>query len=139
MPSSWMRRGVWAAALVGLVAILVFVALPFIASTRIVRDRIAWEMSAWSGYRVTIAGAPQIEVWPQFRAILTQVALSKWTDASEQPVIEAERIEVGLSAMAALRGDVVFSSARLIRPTIRVERTAAKDDDAVTRALHEFR
>lgn len=124
MPSSWMRRGVWAAALVGLVAILVFVALPFIASTRIVRDRIAWEMSAWSGYRVTIAGAPQIEVWPQFRAILTQVALSKWTDASEQPVIEAERIEVGLSAMAALRGDVVFSSARLIRPTIRVERTA---------------
>lgn len=124
MPSSWMRRGVWTAALLGLVALLIFVALPFIASTRIVRDRIAWEMSAWSGYRVTIAGAPHIEVWPQFRAVLTQVALSKWTDANEEPVIEAEAIEVGLSALAALRGEVVFSSARLVRPKVRVERTA---------------
>ncbi|KQZ79036.1 membrane assembly protein AsmA [Mesorhizobium sp. Root157] len=124
MPSTWIRRGVWAAGFVVIVATLVFVALPFIASTRIVRDRIAWEMSAWSGYRVTIAGAPHIEVWPQFRAILTQVALSQWTDANERPVVAAERVEIGLSAMAALRGDVVFSSARLIRPTLRVERTA---------------
>jgi AsmA protein len=118
-----MRRGVWAAGFVALAAILVFVALPFIASTRIVRDRIAWEMSAWSGYRVTIAGAPHIEVWPQFRAVLTQVALSQWTDASARPVMEAERVDVGLSAMAALRGDIVFSSTRLIRPKIRVERS----------------
>lgn len=122
MPSSWMRRGVWAAGLAAAAAVLVFVVLPFVASTRIVRDRIAWEMSAWSGYRVTIAGVPQIEVWPQFHAVLSEVTLSRWTDADERPVVEAERVEVGLSAMAALRGDVVFSSTRLIRPTIRVER-----------------
>ncbi|TGS08711.1 AsmA family protein, partial [Mesorhizobium sp. M1C.F.Ca.ET.187.01.1.1] len=35
-----------------------------------------------------------------------------------------ERVEVDLSAMAASQGDVAFSTARLVRPTIRVQRTA---------------
>jgi AsmA protein len=90
-----------------------------------VRDRIAWEMSAWSGFRVTIEGSPRIEVWPTFRAILSDVTLSQWTETDAPPVIEAERVEVDLSAMAALQGDVVFSTARLVRPTIRVQRTAS--------------
>jgi AsmA protein len=125
MPSALIRRGIWAIGAAVIVVALAFAALPFIASTRIVRDRIAWEMSAWSGFRVSIDGSPRIEVWPKFRAILTDVTLSKWTEADAPPVIEAERVEVDLSAMAALRGDVVFSTARLIRPTLRVERTAS--------------
>lgn len=125
MPSALIRRGIWAIGAGAIVVALAFAALPFIASTRIVRDRIAWEMSAWSGFRVSIDGAPRIEVWPKFRAILADVTLSKWTATDAPPVIEAERVEVDLSAMAALRGDVVFSTARLIRPTLRVERTAS--------------
>lgn len=124
MPSPLIRRGIWAISAVVIVIALAFAAMPFIASTRIVRDRIAWEMSAWSGFRVTIDGAPRIEVWPKFRAILTDVTLSKWTETDGVPVVEAERVEIDLSAMAALRGDVVFSTARLIRPTLRVERAA---------------
>lgn len=108
-----------------LVIALAVAALPLIASTRIVRDRIAWELSAWSGFRVTIDGSPRIEVWPKFRAILSDVTLSQWTETDAPPVVEAERVEVDLSAMAALQGDVQFSTARLVRPTIRVERTAS--------------
>ncbi|MER8377690.1 AsmA family protein [Mesorhizobium sp. M0027] len=125
MPSPLIRRGIWAIGAAVTVVALVVAALPLIASTRIVRDRIAWEMSAWSGFRVTIDGAPRIEVWPNFRAILSDVTLSQWTETDAPPVIEAERVEVDLSAMAALRGDVVFSTARLVRPTIRVQRTAS--------------
>lgn len=125
MPSPLIRRGIWAIGAAVIVIALVVAALPLIASTRIVRDRIAWEMSAWSGFRVTIDGAPRIEVWPNFRAILSDVTLSQWTETDAPPVVEAERVEVDLSAMAALRGDVVFSTARLVRPTIRVQRTAS--------------
>lgn len=125
MTSSGIRRGIWALGIAAAVAAVGVAALPYVASNRIVRDRIAWEMSRWTGYRVTISGSPQIEVWPQLNAVLTQVSLSKWSDAERQPVIYAERIEVGLSAMAALRGEVRFSSTRLIRPTIRVERAAS--------------
>ncbi len=125
MPSPLIRRGIWAIGAAVIVIALAVAALPLIASTRIVRDRIAWEMSAWSGFRVSIAGAPRIEVWPTFRAILSDVTLSRWTENDAPPVIEAERVEIDLSAMAALRGDVVFSAARLVRPTIRVERGAS--------------
>lgn len=104
------------------VVVLALTALPYIASTRIVRDRIAWEMGAWSGYRVTIDGTPRIVIWPKFRAILSDVNLSDWTQSDAAPVIAAESVEIDLSAMAALRGDVVFSAARLIRPTLRVTR-----------------
>jgi len=124
MPSPWIWRAIWAAGVALIVATLAFAALPYVASTRIVRDRIAWEMSAWSGFRVAIDGAPKIEIWPQFRAILTDVTLSKWTDTTNAPVVQAERVEVELSAMAALRGDVVFQSALLVRPTIRLESLA---------------
>ncbi|GLS38349.1 membrane assembly protein AsmA [Mesorhizobium tianshanense] len=124
MPSPLIRRGIWAIGVAVLVIALGVAALPLVASTRIVRDRIAWEMSAWSGFRVTIDGAPRIEVWPNFRAILTDVTLSQWTETDAPPVIETERVEVSLSAMSALRGNVVFSTARLIRPTIRVQRAA---------------
>ncbi|WP_296739276.1 AsmA family protein [Mesorhizobium sp.] len=125
MRSSMIRRGVWAVGVAVLVLALAVAALPLIASTRIVRDRIAWELSAWSGFRVTIDGSPRIEVWPKFQAILSDVTLSQWTETDAPPVIVADRVEVDLSAMAALRGDVAFSTARLVRPTIRVERTAS--------------
>ncbi|MGS1095031.1 AsmA family protein [Aquamicrobium terrae] len=125
MTSSWIRRGLWALGIAAVAAALAVAALPYVASNRIVRDRIAWEMSRWTGYRVTISGAPKIEVWPQLNAVLAQVTLSRWSDPEQQPVIYAERVEIGLAAMAALRGEVVFSSTRLIRPTIKVERTAS--------------
>lgn len=123
MPSPLIWRVIWATAFIVIVVALSIAALPYIASTRIVRDRIAWEMSAWSGFRVTIGDDPQIEVWPKFHAILTDVTLSRWTAADAAPVLQAERVEIDLSAMAALRGNVVFSGARFIRPTLRVENT----------------
>ncbi len=113
------RFGIWAigAALVIVGAVIAF--LPYIASTQIVRDRIAFEMSAWSGYRVELGAAPEIEVWP-FRAILRNVALSGWYDPDRKPVVVAERVDVDLSPLAALRGDIVFSTARLVRPTLHL-------------------
>jgi AsmA protein len=119
------RRGIWAVGAAVIVVALVYAALPYIAASRIVRDRIAWELSAWSGFRVTIDGAPRIEVWPKFRAILTDVTLSEWMEEKAPPVVQSERVEVDLSALAALQGDVVLTTARLVRPTLRVQRTAS--------------
>lgn len=125
MPKNMFKKGIWAFAALAVAAVLMLAALPFIASTQIVRDRIAIEMSAWSGYRVELGGTPDIEIWP-FRAILTNVTLSGWGDLERKPVIVAERVEIDLSALAALRGNVVFSSTRLIRPTVRVSPTGGK-------------
>lgn len=120
MPPSAVRKGLWGLA-AGLAAIaLIVAALPLAASTQIVRDRIAQEISVWSGYRVELAQAPDIEVWPSFRAILHNVTLSEHGGEGRPAVVEAERVEIDLSAMAALRGDVVFSNARFVRPVLRL-------------------
>ena len=120
-----LRRGVLVLGIAALAVAALLVALPFIASNRIVRDRIALEMSAWSGYRVSIGAAPDIRIWPDFGAVLTEVSLTPRDSPDGQPVIEAERVEVELSPLAALRGDVVFSTARLVRPILRLRKTSS--------------
>lgn len=119
MSAKLVRKSVWTAVIVAAIATLAVTALPFIASTQIVRDRIAVEMSAWSGYRVELGQAPEIKVWP-LRAILGNVTLSGWNDPERKPVIVADRVEIELSALAALSGRVVFSTTRLIRPTLHL-------------------
>ncbi len=124
MPAPLLRRSLWALGFAAVALVLIVVALPYAASTRIVRDRIAHEMSDWSGLQVSIGATPEISIWPQFQAILTDVSMSL-PDSSGTRIIEAERIEVELSAFAALSGDVEFSTARLFRPTLHVEQSAS--------------
>lgn len=117
-----MKKMGWMAVALAALLIALVVALPFVASTQLVRDRIALELSAWSGYRVEIGGDPEVDVWPFFRATLRDVRFSAWNDAKRAPVITVERIETDLSALAALGGDVVFSSALLDHATLHVTR-----------------
>ncbi|WP_159592944.1 AsmA family protein [Chelativorans xinjiangense] len=119
MPVPLARKGVLAAGVVVVLAILLVVGLPLVASTQIVRDGIAYQMSAWSGYRVRLGDTPDIRVWP-FRAVLHDVTLSDWSEANPQPVLEAEQVQVDLSALAALRGEIVFTKMRLIQPVLRL-------------------
>jgi AsmA protein len=125
IPRGRLSRGALALALVVLAAAAAILALPYIASNRIVSDRIALEMSDWSGYAVSIGAAPQIHIWPDFEAVLTDVSLRPKDAADGPPVVESERIEIELSPLAALSGEVVFHSARLVRPVLFVRETAA--------------
>ncbi len=118
------KRGLIALAAVVVLGAALLVALPLVASTQIVRDRIAQELSAWSGYRVAISEAPEISVWPVFRARLNDVTFTDWERPNAPPAIEAEAIEVDLAALAALRGDIVFSRFSLMRPLLRLTETA---------------
>ncbi|MDZ5699597.1 AsmA-like C-terminal region-containing protein [Chelativorans sp. M5D2P16] len=120
MPVSLARRSLWAVGIVVVLTILTVIALPLIASTQIVRDGIAYQLSAWSGYRVRLEETPNLRVWPTFQAVLNDVSLSEWGNGDPVPVLEAERVEVDLSALAALQGEIVFTKIRLIRPVLRL-------------------
>ena len=120
MPASLLRRSLWTLALAAGLVVLIVLALPYAASTRLVRDRIAQEMSEWSGFDVSIGAAPEISVWPDLQANLTDVALSLPGSPGKTPVMTAERVEIELSALAALGGGVDFSRARFIRPTVLI-------------------
>ncbi|MBI1621101.1 AsmA family protein [Aquamicrobium sp. cd-1] len=116
------RKGLIALAALLLLALLFVTVLPWIASTKIVRDRIAYELSLWSGYRVSLGEAPELNVWPTFSAALRDVSFHEW--AKESPaVLEADRLDVSLSPLAALRGRVEMSSISMYRPLLRLNRT----------------
>lgn len=122
MRSPLLRRSLLAALACLVLAAAALAVIPYVAATRIVRDRIAVELSSWSGFRVEIGAPPQIDLWPRFRAVLTDVTLSAWDRSSSDPVARAERVEINLSALAALRGDAVFTGSTLINPEFIVER-----------------
>jgi len=124
MPQSAVKKSLWTLAIAALIAVVIVLCLPMIASTQIVRDSVAQQVSAWSGYRVRLDDAPEIRVWPSFKAVLNDVVLSDWRDNQHPPVMEAERVEIDLSALAALRGEVVFTKIRLVRPIMRLDGTA---------------
>lgn len=123
MKNGLAKKGLAFFAIVVALAILVVAALPWIASTQIVRDRIAYELSLWSGYRVSLGKAPILDVWPGFRARLENVAFHEWNSEERPPVLEAERLEVSLSPVAALRGEVVLSGMSVYQPLIRLSAT----------------
>ncbi len=115
------RKSIWWLSAIAAIAVLIVAALPMIASTRIVQDRIALEMSAWSGYRVDLAAAPEIEIWPSFKAVLSDVRLSDWEDESHQPGARRRKRRARAVGDRSLRGDVVISTAKLVRPILYVE------------------
>lgn len=146
MPSPLFRRSIWAIVGIAILIAAVVAAVPFVASTKIVKDRIALEMSAWSGFRVSINGTPEIKIWPVFRATLTDVTLSEWDASAGPPVIEAESVEIELSALSALSGNVDFSDAHFVRPTLRLRRLADGSlelphsrDGRITRSIERAR
>ncbi|WP_127599338.1 AsmA family protein [Nitratireductor alexandrii] len=123
MRSRRARRSIWIV-VTGIVAVLVVLAaLPYVASTQIVRNRIAQEIGSWTGYRVVLRGTPRIDVWPVLRADLADVTFQEWGRPDAPPILQAERVELDLSAIAALGGDVSFSKMVLVRPRLRLERT----------------
>jgi AsmA protein len=117
MKPALLRRAMWAGVAAIAAASALVLALPFIASTRLAGERIAEDMRAWSGLDVAVAEAPRIRFWPALQADLTGVTLSLPDGGA---ALTAERVEIELSALAALAGNVDFSTARFIRPTVRL-------------------
>ncbi len=120
MPSKAAKRTIWIFAGLAVFALGFIALIPYVASTQIVRNRIASELSAWSGYRVVLSGIPSIHVWPSFHAELADVSLQEWGKPDEPPVLRSERIAIELSAIAALRGEISFTKVALLRPVLRV-------------------
>ncbi len=90
-------------------------ALPYLASTNLVRDRIAQQIGIWSGYRVQIDEAPEIQVFPSLKAVLRGVSAYQWGE-SGSPVLQAERVEADLSLIAAFKGYADITGIKLVRP-----------------------
>ncbi len=120
-------RLVWTLAVVAGLVLAAVLALPYVASTRLVGDRFAEEISEWSGFDVSIGAAPEIRIWPSLYVGLGDLTLSR-PDGST--VATVERAEIDLSAISALLGSIEFTKARFIRPTVIADKEHPAGADA---------
>lgn len=115
---SWLRpRNLLATILIlALVAGGFLVALPTLVSTELIRARLVQEISNWTGYSVEAHQAPHISFFPVFNASLNDVTIRNPWQRDGAPFMQAERIEVDLSLLSALTGNVAFTETKIVRP-----------------------
>lgn len=116
----WILRGL------GLVVVMVLVAgvsllfLPMERLARIATD----QLSAQTGRDVTISGDVALTVWPVLglNAERLEIGGPRWS--TEGPMVQADRVAIGVDARRLIGGDVHITGVELVRPTIRLEQKA---------------
>ena len=120
---SWYRpRNLLATILVlALIAGGIFVALPSLVSTDLIRARLVQEISNWTGYGVEARQTPRISFFPTFTASLGDVTIRNPWATDGAPFMQAERIEVDLSLLSALMGNIEFTETKIVRPRFVID------------------
>ncbi|MGH6861132.1 MAG: AsmA family protein [Phyllobacterium sp.] len=115
---SWYRPRNLLATILTLILIAggILVALPSLVSTDLIRARLVQEISNWTGYSVEAKQTPHISFFPVFTASLGDVTIRNPWQNEGAPFMKAERIEVDLSLLSALMGNIEFTETKIIRP-----------------------
>ncbi|PSH63999.1 AsmA family protein [Phyllobacterium sophorae] len=120
---SWYRPRHFLATILtmALVAGGILLALPYLVSTDLIRARLIQEISNWTGYTVDSRQTPQISFFPVFSASLGEVTIRNPWQSEGAPFMQAERIEVDLSLISALAGNIEFTETKIVRPRFVID------------------
>lgn len=77
-----------------------------------------------TGRVLTLSGDVSPQLFPRLGVQLEGVSIAnaEWSDAG--PMLEAERLELGVGLMSLISGDIVVEAAEVVSPVIRLERRA---------------
>jgi uncharacterized protein involved in outer membrane biogenesis len=114
------RLIVLALLVVALLAVLI-VAMPFVVSTEAVKQRIAEQITRWTGRTVTIAGDPQISFFPFLTVALRGVTVANPGGTGSEPFMAMEALTARLKLLPLLIGRTEIAEFRLIRPRINLK------------------
>ncbi|MCY6382347.1 AsmA family protein [Hoeflea prorocentri] len=106
----------------GIVAAVSGIALPFVISTDLVRDRLERDISDWTGHEFELLDNPQIGFWPVPRIELNRISVSSKQFPDAEPIVFADELKADFSIFSALRGRPSFSNFVLVRPVFTVEK-----------------
>lgn len=107
----------------GLISILaiVWLAIPYMISTDLVKERFELEISNSIGQKVTFANNPQVTLWPQASIVLENIVVGNIKQTDDDALLRADKFSADMSILSALLGEPSFSNYKLTRPTMRVE------------------
>ncbi|WP_114966591.1 AsmA family protein [Alkalilacustris brevis] len=107
-------------------ALVVFAVLGTGALLLIPGERIAslaaQQFEAATGRTLEFSGEVQPTLWPVVGAVSGPVRLANADWSDEGPMLEAEGLEIGLDALALMRGELAIRNIRAVAPRIVLER-----------------
>lgn len=79
------------------------------------------QVKAATGRVLTLEGRIKPSVWPQIGIQAGPVAFSNAEWASDQPMLQAQTMRIGLDPAALLKGDIVIRELQVVQPQILLE------------------
>jgi AsmA protein len=107
---------------VALVVVAIFVAVvaiaPLLLSTDIAKERIAEEISGWTGRQVTLAGEPEVSLFPTLRVTLHGITISNPPGMGGPPFVTMDAVSGRVKILPLFFGRTEIAEFSLIKPRI---------------------
>lgn len=111
-----------AVAIVTVVAFLAILvaATPFIVPDSFLKNRIAAQISAWTGRAVTIAGEPTLSLYPTLTITVADLAVSNPAEIGDDAFMTAAGVRATMPLLPLLFGRTEFDQFELTDPRVRL-------------------
>jgi AsmA protein len=110
---------------VAVLAIAVIAALPIVANTAFVKDRIATAARDAIGRNLTIAGDIEVSLFPPVHVVLGDVRLANAPGAAADNMVTIGALDISIDAMASIDGAVIIDLMTVNDPKIWLEANVA--------------
>lgn len=109
------RWAKWLLAIAVVIAILL-VAMPQLLSSRVVKNRIAAQLTEVTGRKVTLSGRSSVSLRPYLGVTYSDARIASSAGGTGAPLASVEELRVQLSIASAFWGDAEISNVVLVRP-----------------------
>lgn len=102
------------------VAVAVIAIAPLFLSTEIAKERIAEEISGWTGRQVTLAGEPEVSLFPTLTVTLHGISIANPPGMSGPPFVTMEAVRGRVKILPLFLGRTEIAEFSLIKPRINL-------------------
>ncbi len=104
--------------------VVVAVAVLFLIPTERIARLAEAEFEKNTGRQLTLAGEVSPQIFPRLGVVLNDVTISNADWAGPEPMLEAERLDMGVTLSALIGGEINVEAFAIDRPVIRLMRDA---------------
>lgn len=103
--------------------LVLFVALPVLASMRLVDTQLITALEQLTGHTARFSGQPQIGVFPRLHVRIADLTLTPKNVEDAEPIFRADHVQLDLSAWSVINGEIFVQNTLLVRPVLDIPKT----------------
>ena len=115
-----MKRYHVAVMIAALALAAIALAVPFLISTDLVKQRVADQITGWTGRKVALHGEPVISLFPYLTVKLKDVVVAAAPGTDPEPLVEMSFLKVSIRLLPLFLGRVELAEFTMVQPNIRL-------------------